>query len=336
MSPSTDRTATAEPLPADRPAPGARHVADPAKAAPRQPPLPPLVNALTIDVEDYFQVSAFERHVPRQKWDEYESRVVVNTHRLLRMLDRRGVRATFFVLGWVAHRFPHLVRDIHRAGHEIGSHSYWHRLIYELTPEEFAEDLRRSCAVLEDIVGAPVRSYRAPSFSITKKSLWALDLLAEHGLDCDSSVYAIYHDRYGIPDAHPWLHRLETRHGPLWEFPPTVLRLGRMNLPVGGGGYFRLYPLQVTVRCLERINRRDDRPFMFYLHPWEVDPDQPRLRVASTRSRFRHYVNLSTTAPKLEALLDRFSFGTMAEAIASQRARLPAEPPVPAVVAQPT
>lgn len=278
------------------------------------------LNALTIDVEDYFQVSAFEAHVERHQWDDFESRVVVNTHRLLRMLDQRDVRATFFILGWVAHRFPDLVRSIHRAGHEIGSHSYWHQLVYSLTPEEFAEDLRRSCAVLEDVMGERVRVYRAPSFSITKQSLWALDILAERGFACDSSVFAVYHDRYGIPDAHPWLHRLDTARGRLWEFPPTVLRLGRMNIPVGGGGYFRLYPLQVTVRCLERINQRDGQPFMFYLHPWEVDPEQPRMKMASPRSKFRHYVNLSTTVPKLEALLERFRFGRMCDVIAAQDA----------------
>lgn len=280
-------------------------------------PLQDRLHAFTVDVEDYFQVSAFERFIDRRTWDDYESRVVANTHRILKLMSRHGVHGTFFVLGWVAHKFPQLVKDIRQDGHEIGSHSYWHRLIYELTPEEFAADLRQSRAALEDVLGEPVRAFRAPSFSITKQSLWALDVLAEQGIRYDSSVFAVYHDRYGIPDANPCLHQMPTAHGPLWEFPASVLRVARVNVPVSGGGYFRLYPLQATVGFLSYVARATQRPLMFYVHPWEVDPDQPRLNVGSRKSRFRHYVNLSTTERKLDTLLKRFRFGRMSDVIAA-------------------
>jgi polysaccharide deacetylase family protein (PEP-CTERM system associated) len=273
-----------------------------------------VLNALTIDVEDYYQVTAFERHIERRAWDDFPSRVVTNTQRLLKLLEQHQVRATFFVLGWVADRFPNLVREIHRAGHEVGSHSYWHRLIYQLKPEEFRTDLLRSKAVLEDVIGEPVTCFRAPSFSITRKSLWALEILAAEGIRCDSSVYPIYHDRYGIPGAQRCLHHMATPAGSLWEFPPTVVRVGRVNLPVSGGGYFRLYPFSFTARCLNRVNRQSE-PFMFYIHPWEIDPEQPRLRLGSRVARARHYVNLASTEKKLARLLDRFAFGRLCDAV---------------------
>ena len=275
-----------------------------------------MLNALTVDVEDYFQVTAFERHIDRRDWDGFPSRVVANTRKLLRLLELNDAPATFFVLGWVAHRFPHLVREIHRAGHEIGSHSYWHRLIYELTPDEFRADLRQSKAVIEDIIGEPVTAFRAPSFSITQKSLWALDVLASEGFMCDSSIYPVYHDRYGIPNAERRPHQIDTPSGPLREFPPSVVRIGRMNLPVSGGGYFRLYPLAWTVRSLKRVNRHQ-QPFMFYIHPWELDPEQPRLGLGSRLSRTRHYVNLASTEQKLERLLHRFRFGRMSDVLST-------------------
>ncbi len=275
-----------------------------------------MLNALTIDVEDYYQVSGFERHVPRERWGEYESRVVANTHRLLRLLDERQVPATFFVLGWVAEQYPQLVRDIHRAGHEVASHSYWHRLVYELTPEEFRDDLVRSRDVLEQIIGERVTAYRAPSFSITNKSLWALDILAAEGFTADSSIYPIYHDRYGIPDAQPHLHRLSTASGELWEFPAAVVRMAGLNLPVSGGGYFRLYPLPLTVRALRHVNRALRRPFVFYTHPWEFDPGQPRLKFGSWLGRRRHYLNLRSTERKLRGLLAAFEFGRLRDVVA--------------------
>jgi polysaccharide deacetylase family protein (PEP-CTERM system associated) len=276
-----------------------------------------MLNALTIDVEDYYQVSAFEKDVARTDWDRYESRVVANTQRVLRSLDEAQTKATFFVLGWVADHHPELVREIHRAGHEIGSHSYWHRLVYEQTPDEFRADLVRSRDVLEQIVGESVTAYRAPSFSITKKSLWALEILCEEGFTCDSSIFPIHHDRYGIPDARAELHQLATPAGSLWEFPAAVMRIAGVNAPVSGGGYFRLYPLPLTIRALRSVNQRRKQPFVFYTHPWEFDPDQPRLRVGSWLSRRRHYLNLSSTERKLRRLLSAFSFGAIRDVIAS-------------------
>ncbi len=275
--------------------------------------LPP-ANAFTVDVEDYFHVSAFAKHIDRGSWDGYPSRVVPNTQRILRLLETAHVQAIFFVLGWVAERHPGLVREIHQAGHEIASHSYWHKLVYEMTPEDFRADLRQSKAVLEDIIGEPVTAYRAPSFSITRKSLWALDILAEEGLQFDSSIFPIRHDRYGIPGAKTDVHQVATRHGPLWELPPSTVRVAGVNLPVGGGGYFRLYPWAWTRRALERLNRQG-RPFVFYVHPWEVDPQQPRLSCGTVLSRFRHYVNLSATEGKLQRLMERFRFGPLSQVV---------------------
>lgn len=274
------------------------------------------LNAFSVDVEDYYQVTAFERRINRRDWANFASRVVPNTERVLRLLDRHQVVATFYVLGWVADRFPDLVRAIDRAGHEIGSHSYWHRLIYNLQPEDFRADLRQSKSALENIIGKPVVAFRAPSFSITRKSLWALDILAEEGFTSDSSIYPIYHDRYGIPGAKTGLHRLDTSRGELWEFPPAVARFGPFNLPVSGGGYFRLYPLAVTTQLLGRLND-EQQPFVFYIHPWELDPEQPRLAAASFVSRRRHYVNLASTERKLDRLLSRFHFGRVADSINS-------------------
>ncbi len=279
----------------------------------------PILNAFTVDVEDYYHVSAFERHVRREDWESYESRVADSTRRLIDLLARHNTRATFFVLGWVAKRFPELVRQIHAAGHELASHSFWHRLVYELSPAEFRQDLRDSRSALEDAAGVAVTAYRAPSFSITKRSLWALDVLAEEGFQVDSSIFPIYHDRYGMPDAPPALHQRATAAGTLWEFPPSIVRLAGMNLPVSGGGYFRLYPLAVSLRALARINRRGRRPFMFYVHPWELDPEQPRLSAGTPLSRARHRVNLGSTERKLDGLLARFRFGTVSDAIAASQ-----------------
>jgi polysaccharide deacetylase family protein (PEP-CTERM system associated) len=277
-----------------------------------------ILNAFTVDVEDYFQVSAFENVVCRSQWDQWESRVVANTHRILRLLDRHQVAATFFVLGWVADHHPQLVRDIQSAGHEIGAHGYWHHLIYQQSPEEFRSELRLSREVIEDAIGRRVTAFRAPSFSITRRSLWALEILAEEGFEFDSSIFPIRHDRYGIPDAKTSIHKIETRSGPLWEFPATVAKVGCLRMPVGGGGYFRLYPLAGTVHWLARINRTGRKPFMFYVHPCELDPEQPRIRASSRLSRFRHYVNLSTNESKLAAILQRFRFGKLSDAVEYQ------------------
>lgn len=287
-----------------------------------------MLNAFTVDVEDYFQVTAFERDIPRSQWPDFPSRVVQNTGRLLELFDRHQVQGTFFVLGWVAERFPQLVREIHAAGHEIGSHSYWHRLIYEQTPDEFRDDLRRSRDVLTDIIGEKITCYRAPTFSITRKSWWALEILVEEGFTVDSSIFPIRHDRYGVPDAEPGLHEINTPSGTIIEFPPSTLRKFGRNLPVAGGGYFRLMPLSWSLRCVRSINEKSRRPFMFYTHPWEIDADQPRLSVGTRLSRFRHRVNLARTQPRLNKLLANFKFGRMDAAIQ--------QTPAPLTVAAPS
>jgi polysaccharide deacetylase family protein (PEP-CTERM system associated) len=274
------------------------------------------LNALTVDVEDYFQVTAFERDIDRKSWDTYPCRVVDNTRRLLEVLAEYGVSGTFFVVGWIAERQPKLVAEIRQAGHEVGSHSYWHRLVYRLTPDEFREDLRRSRSVLEDVLGEPIRVFRAPSFSITPRSRWALEILVEEGFAIDSSIFPIYHDRYGMPDADPAIHQLPTPAGWLWECPPSVVRVAGFNLPVSGGGYFRLYPGGLSLRWLRQVNRVAQRPFVFYVHPWEIDPLQPRLKAGSRISRWRHYVNLADTERKLRRLLGGFQFGTLSEVVA--------------------
>ena len=276
----------------------------------------PLINAMTVDVEDYFHVSAFAQTVSVKDWDALPSRVVANTHKLLTLLDRHQTRGTFFVLGWVATRYPLLVRDIQRAGHEIGCHSQWHRLVYDLSPEEFRADLVQSRDVLQDITGEPVTSYRAPSFSITRRSVWALDVLASEGFTSDSSIYPVYHDRYGYPEADPAIHQIDTPSGLLDEFPGAAIRMCGLRLPVSGGGYFRMYPARFSRLCLRHLLSQTGQPFMFYIHPWEVDPDQPRLP-GSLRSRFRHYQNLASTERKLDWLLPQFRFGSMSDSIAS-------------------
>lgn len=272
----------------------------------------PLTNAFTVDVEDYFHVSAFSKSVPYRDWSSCESRVVANTHRILELLNRYQVRGTFFVLGWVAERFPELVREIHRSGHEIGSHSYRHQLIYSMTPDEFRQDLELSCDVLEQITGLPVRLFRAPSFSITKESLWALDILIERGIEIDSSIFPVRHDIYGIPDAEVLPHCLERSCGTIAEIPGTVFQFLGRNVPIGGGGYFRIFPFSLTISKLRQLNTQLQRSFNFYIHPWEVDPLQPRISVP-WKSRFRHYTNLGKTELRLRRLLEEFRFGPITD-----------------------
>jgi polysaccharide deacetylase family protein (PEP-CTERM system associated) len=273
------------------------------------------LNALSVDVEDYYHVSAFEKHISRAQWSEFPSRVVANTRRILALLDSSQVKATFFVLGWVAKRHPGLVREIHGLGHEIASHGFWHRLVYSQSPEEFRADVRLSRDLLQEIVGRPVTAYRAPSFSITRRSLWAIEILAEEGFLTDTSVFPIVHDRYGIPGAQRTLHQIATSAGSIWEFPSATIRFAGVNLPVGGGGYFRLLPLRWTIDALARFNRTTGEPFIFYVHPWELDPGQPRFRAASPVTRFRHYVNLSKTERKLQWLLRAFRFGPLCDVV---------------------
>lgn len=272
----------------------------------------PIINAMSVDVEDYFQVSAFESTIDRRDWPTMESRVERNTRRLLDIFDEYSVKSTFFTLGWIAERHPQLVKEIADRGHEIASHGFEHRLIYDQTPDAFRDDVRRAKAVLEQTSGQGVAGYRAPSYSVTTQSLWALDVLAEEGYSYDSSIFPIRHDRYGIPTAPRHPHRLDmVRHGSLVEVPASTVRVGSTNLPVAGGGYFRLLPYWWTRWGIGRVNRTEQRPAIFYLHPWEIDPEQPRIK-AGALSRFRHYRNLRQTEPRLRRLLADFRFDTMA------------------------
>jgi polysaccharide deacetylase family protein (PEP-CTERM system associated) len=273
-----------------------------------------MLNALTIDVEDYFQVNAFANHVRRDEWDRYPLRVEGNTLRILDMLDQFAIKATFFVLVWVAERLPSLVREIHARGHEVACHGYGHELIYSIGPERFRTDIHKAKGILEGICGERVNGYRAPSYSITRRSLWALDILIEEGFSYDSSIFPVRHDTYGIPDAERFPHRLQTSAGSLVEFPLTTLpfQLGwkQMRLPIAGGGYLRLLPVGIIHRGIAAINRRERQPAVLYFHPWEIDPAQPRIQ-AGLKSRFRHYLNLHRTEGKLEFLFERLAFAPM-------------------------
>jgi polysaccharide deacetylase family protein (PEP-CTERM system associated) len=278
-----------------------------------------IVNAMTIDVEDYFHVSVFDGLLPRSQWSTLESRVSRNTDRLLAIFAEYEVSATFFVLGMVAERFPDLVRRIVAGGHEIASHGYAHRLIYDQTPAAFREDVRRAKGLLEESSGRAVSGYRAPSYSITPRSLWALDVLLEEGYRYDSSIFPIRHDRYGIPVSRREPYPIVRRVGTLIEVPVSTARIGPVNLPISGGGYFRILPYAWTRWGIARVNRKEQRPTVFYLHPWEIDPDQPRLDVGRL-GRFRHYRHLDQTEARLRALLSDFRFGTMQTLVESTRA----------------
>jgi len=270
----------------------------------------PVRNALTIDVEDYFHVSALAPSISRDSWDGRESRVVENTQKLLDIFEEFGVQATFFVLGWVAERYPDLVKQIATRGHEIGCHGFSHRLIYQQSPREFRDETQHSRRLLEDIIGCSVLGYRAASFSITRKSLWALDILVELGFLYDSSVFPVRHDRYGIPNSERGPHRMSTPNGKsIAEWPLSTAQAFGLKFPLAGGGYFRLLPYWFSRWGLASINRRELRPFIFYLHPWEIDPTQPRVS-ASWLSQFRHYTNLGKCEDRLRLLLREFRFGT--------------------------
>jgi polysaccharide deacetylase family protein (PEP-CTERM system associated) len=268
-------------------------------------------NALTVDVEEYFQVAAFESTISRSRWDRSESRVESSTCRVLDLFDARGVNATFFVLGWIAERHPEMVRRIVEAGHELASHGYDHTRVHELSPDRFRADVVKTKAILEDIGGVLVRGYRAPSYSINAKTLWALDVLHETGHVYSSSVYPIRHDLYGMPEAPRFPFRL--RPDAIAEVPVTTVRLAGRNFPCGGGGYFRLLPYPAFRWMLRRVNDVDGQPGLFYFHPWETDPRQPRVRGAPLKSRFRHYLNLGRMTTRLERLLTDFRWGRMDE-----------------------
>lgn len=275
-------------------------------------------NAVTIDVEDYFQVTAFERHVRREEWHHYPMRVKDNTFRILDMLDELGIMATFFILGWVAKHSPAIVKEIQRRGHEIACHGYAHQLVYQLEPEKFRADISISRQILEEISGERVTGYRAPSYSITKNSFWAFNILIEEGFTYDSSIFPVIHDTYGIPDANRFPGTITCPSGKIREFPLSTLPLKfagkEYRLPIAGGGYLRLFPVWMVSYGIEKINRLENQPAVLYFHPWEIDPGQPRIR-AGYRSRFRHYINLHKTEEKLRILLAKFDFGTMREVL---------------------
>lgn len=273
-----------------------------------------MLNALTIDVEDYYQVSAFESCVRFEEWPTFDSRVEKNTGRLLDILDEYGTKATFFVLGWEAERRPRMIEEIVARGHEIGSHGYRHRLVYSMTPAECRDDILRSKACLERITGTPLAGFRAASYSIVAASMWCLDVLIDAGFKYDSSIFPIHHDRYGIPSAERFPHVLERPRGRLAEFPLSTVRRFGLNCPIAGGAYLRVFPPWVIPSGIRRLNRVEGQPAIIYLHPWEVDPDQPRLEGPLT-SRVRHYTNLGKTEPRLRRLLEEFSFGTVGDVL---------------------
>jgi len=265
------------------------------------------MNCFSVDVEEYFQCEAFAGRVTAESWSEHPSRLRVGLDRLLSLLEAHAVRATFFVLGWVAERDPPLIRSLAQAGHEIASHGYGHRHLSRLTPDAFRDDVARSLGILQDCTGRPVLGYRAPTFSIMRSTAWAVDVLIRLGLRYDSSIYPIHHDRYGVPDAPVAPFWLTTRQGRILEIPPLAATCGRLHIPVGGGGYLRLLPVRLIDAAIARANRAG-RPAMIYVHPWELDPEQPRLP-CSPLTRARHCVNLRRTASKLDRLFSRHRFG---------------------------
>jgi polysaccharide deacetylase family protein (PEP-CTERM system associated) len=268
---------------------------------------------LTIDVEEFFQVHALSRAITMDEWGNYPSSVTESTELILNLLDVADIKATFFCLGWIAERHPDLIRRIHKAGHEIASHGYAHKVIYDQEPAVFREDVAKAKAILEEITGAPVLGYRAPTYSITKQTLWALDTLEELGFIYDSSIFPIRHDNYGIPDAPRFPHRLSPRR--LVEFPISTVNIGSANLPIAGGGYFRLLPYPVTRQGLKTITAQG-HPFIFYVHPWEFNPGIPRVASLSALSRFRTYVGLTKTQHRFQRLLTDFDFTTASNVLA--------------------
>jgi polysaccharide deacetylase family protein (PEP-CTERM system associated) len=268
-----------------------------------------IINGLSFDIEDWFQVENLKGAIALDQWDACDLRVVQNTRRILQLLDHQGTKATFFVLGWIAERCPSLVSEIAAGGHEIASHGHSHELVYKQTPEAFHDDISHSKAILESITGRQVLGYRAPSFSITPETPWALDILKDLGFVYDSSVFPTsFHDRYGFKGSSRFPFRFENG---LIEMPLSTVKVGKANVPVAGGGYFRLYPYSVFRHCCKRLNS-DGKSVVFYLHPWELDPEQPRVDIRY-QYRFRHYVNLGKTEKRLACLLNDFRFGTIGD-----------------------
>jgi polysaccharide deacetylase family protein (PEP-CTERM system associated) len=270
--------------------------------------MPEIANALTVDVEDYFQVSALAPHIPRAEWDRIPCRVERNIEIILELLAQSGSQATFFTLGWIAERYPSLVRRLVAAGHELASHGYAHQRATDQKPAEFLEDIRRAKVLLEDLAGAEVKGYRAPSFSVGSANPWAFDCIAEAGYRYSSSVYPIRHDHYGMPAAPRFPYR---PCDGLLEIPVTTARVLKTNVPAGGGGYFRLLPYAISRALIRRVNQAERRPAVFYIHPWELDPGQPRIAGTSLKTRFRHYLNLERTESRLRSLLRDFTWRRM-------------------------
>ncbi len=289
-----------------------------------------ITNYLTIDVEDYFHVSAFETISPPKTWEEKVCRVEKNTDLILNILEEYNTKATFFILGWVAERYPQLAKKIADLGHEVASHGYLHQRVATQDRVTYREDIRKGKSILEDQIGDRVYGYRAPSYSITRETSWAFDELIEAGFEYDSSIFPMQHDFYGIPD-WPRFLGYAIKNGDQWqecdsiladqvgikELPITTLKFGQRNLPIAGGGYFRLLPYMATKWGLSHINNKEQQPFVFYLHPWEFDPDQPRFKNASAKSKFRHYLNLGKTEFRFRRLLNDFSFGPIVDGIFS-------------------
>jgi polysaccharide deacetylase family protein (PEP-CTERM system associated) len=272
-----------------------------------------MLNAVTIDVEEYFHPTEVQAGVDQGRWAALPSRIEGQLHQILELLDTKRTKATFFVLGWVAERNPRAIQEIVAAGHEIGCHSYSHRLVYSLTPEEFRRDTRLATAAIQDACGVTPRVYRAPSYSITRESMWALEILVEEGFVSDSSIYPIAHDRYGIPGSNRYPYIIETPAGPIREFPIATVRLSKDRVvPIGGGGYLRLLPYRYTTAGIRRLNREENQPACIYFHPWEIDPEQPHL-ASGLIARLRTYTGVKGMVRKLDRLLTEFQFSTLSE-----------------------
>lgn len=270
-------------------------------------------HCLSFDIEEHFQVAAFDSPARRRQWQSLESRVEQNTEKILECLDAHHVKATMFVLGWVAERYPQFVRRMAEAGHEIASHGYGHDLVTVLTRDQFREDVKRAKSVLEDATGMPIIGYRAPTFTITQETLWAIPILIEEGYAYDSSIFPVYHDQYGIPGANPSPHLLSTHSGTLWEVPPSTCKIGWTRIAVAGGGYFRFFPFWLLMSLMRKVEREGES-LVFYLHPWEFDHDQPRM-TGPLRSRVRHYFNLNKTEERFRRLLQEFPFAPIRESL---------------------
>jgi len=274
------------------------------------------VHVMSVDVEDYFMVEAFTDSIAKSSWPGWPSRVVESTKRTLELFDRHNVKGTFFFVGWVAEKFPELVREVQARGHELACHSYWHRTVYSLSPDEFREDTRAAVRAIEDAAGVKIRGYRAPSWSVTKDCLWALDILAEEGFTYDSSIYPVHHDLYGIPGAQRFPYEVHCQNGTrLKEYPPATVRLLGQNLPGAGGGYLRIFPLAYTCWVFRKFEKEYHERVIVYLHPWELDPQQPRIS-SKLKSRLRHYTNLKKMENKLENLLACYQFQSFSQLMA--------------------